>query len=180
MQQTLREALFRLSESSRSLFLAPVQKFQEHLERELRGILASMSRQVYEVLGIQLVEPTLTWEIPDVESPPVDVSMEFLLPTELLGYLLPNFLLRAPLERSLRRKARYEVHKNLSRLAAAWRDRIRPVLDALGDQGIRYVENEAAALHHALEEQESTAEELTQLEQRLTHWLEALESSSPG
>ena len=44
-------------------------------------------------------------------------------------WLIPLALFRRPIERVLLRKARYEVEKNLPRLAVDWRDRVEIAIE---------------------------------------------------
>jgi len=55
-------------------------------------------------------------------------------------------LFRKPIERALLGKARYEVAKNLSRLAADWRERVGVVIESLRRQTAEAVRNELDAL----------------------------------
>jgi hypothetical protein len=47
-------------------------------------------------------------------------------------------------------RARYEVRKNLSRLAAAWRERVSPALETLKARALAQAEAELAALEQSL------------------------------
>jgi CRISPR/Cas system-associated protein Csm6 len=68
--------------------------------------------------------------------------------------------LRPLVERSLLRKSRYEVEKNLSRLAAAWRDRVAAEIDTLVLQAEQHARDELTALEHALTHAPSSAPRL--------------------
>jgi uncharacterized protein involved in exopolysaccharide biosynthesis len=76
----------------------------------------------------------------------VDVAFAFDAGFATAGWLIPLSLFRRPIERVLLRKARYEVEKNLSRLAVAWRDRVGIAISQLRQQAEEAAGNELAAL----------------------------------
>jgi len=100
----------------------------------------------------------------------VDVSTEFMIPMELAGHLIPMTLFRKAIEKNLLRRARYEVEKNLSRLAADWRARIRPAMEELNRQALEYAQSELEAIQRMASQQKSA---LPQLQETVAE-LEAL------
>jgi hypothetical protein len=60
----------------------------------------------------------------------------------------------------LLRKARYEVEKNLSRLAADWRDRVAKIIDELTREAERQALDELAALGQMLAQSQNNAPQL--------------------
>ena len=70
-------------------------------------------------------------EVREPAAPPVDVAYAFDVAFTTIGWLIPLTLFRRPIEHVLLRKARYEVEKNLSRLAADWRDRVAAGINEL-------------------------------------------------
>jgi hypothetical protein len=82
--------------------------------------------------------------------PPVAVGVVFDVPLDLLGYLIPMALARPLVERRLSRRARYEVEKNLSRLAAGWQGRVSAGIQELRQQAEQATLNELATLEQML------------------------------
>jgi hypothetical protein len=66
------------------------------------------------------------------------------------------------IRRNLLRRARYEVQKNLSRLAADWRNRVSAAISELNSQAIQCAEDELAALDQTVSQAPSTAPGLQQ------------------
>lgn len=58
----------------------------------------------------------------------------FDVPFSTLGWLAPVRLFRGPIQQTLLRKARYEVEKNLSRLASDWANRVALALESMSRQ----------------------------------------------
>jgi hypothetical protein len=77
-----------------------------------------------------------------------------------LAWLIPLMLFRNPIERVLLRKARWEVQKNLSRVAADWRDRVAKIINELTGQAEKQALDELAALEQTLAQTASKAPEL--------------------
>jgi hypothetical protein len=78
-----------------------------------------MAAHVKTALGLSLTPHEFNLEVSEPSVPPAAVGVVFDVPLDLLGYLIPMALARPLVERRLSRRARYEVEKNLSRLAGA-------------------------------------------------------------
>lgn len=76
----------------------------------------------------------------------MDVHYAFDAAFTTLGHVIPMTLFRRPIERVLLRKARYEVEKNLSRLAVDWQQRVGFVIEELRKQAEAAAQNELDAL----------------------------------
>jgi stalled ribosome rescue protein Dom34 len=90
----------------------------------------------------------------------VDVAYAFDVAFTTMGWLIPLTLFRRPIEHVLLRKARWEVEKNLSRLAADWRDRVAAGINELTRQAEQQALDELAALEQTLAQTASKAPEL--------------------
>ena len=89
-------------------------------------------------------------------SPPVDVGYAFDVAFSLVGHLIPLMVFRRPLKRALARKTRWEVEKNLSRLAAAWQERVTAGISELVRQAEERAAGEMAALEQMLGQSRSS------------------------
>lgn len=110
-------------------------------------------------------------EVREPAEPPVDVSYAFDAALATIGWLIPLTLFRKPIERVLLRKARWEVEKNLSRLAADWQTRVSAGVQELRSQAEQYARNELATLEHMLAQGKSNQPELEQAFALLTEAL---------
>ena len=85
-------------------------------------------------------------EVAEPYAPPVDVAYAFDAAFEIVGRVVPTRLVRRPMRRVLTRKARYEVEKNPSRLAAGRRDRVAAKIRELTVQAEQRAQKELTAL----------------------------------
>jgi GTP-binding protein EngB required for normal cell division len=156
----LKGELETVSQTQRSMFCEPLNKTRQHLLLALRAFQDRLARHVKEALGLTLMPHEFQLESPEPEEPPVRVSPEFMVPMDLLGYLIPMLLFRGWIERNLLRRSRYEVEKNLSRLAADWRDRVAAAIVQLNREAAQAAEDELAALEQTVTLTHSKAPEL--------------------
>ena len=132
------------------MFCEPLAKVRQHLARTLRAFQDRLAEHVKTALGLSLTPHEFNLEVSEPCAPPVAVGVAFDVPLDLLGYLIPMALARAWVERRLSCRARYEVEKNLSRLAADWRNRISVAIEELRAQAERYARDELAVLEQML------------------------------
>jgi len=142
------------------MFCAPLQKTRDHLGRTLRAFHDRLAAHVQAALGFAPAPREIVLEERAPAAPPVDVAFAFDAAFGIVASALPLALSRPLIVRSLQRKSRYEVKKNLSRLAAAWRDRVAVEIDALVLQAEQHTRDELAALGHALTHAPSAAPRL--------------------
>ena len=169
----LRRELAAVSQSERTMFCVPLRKTQSHLARTLEAFHGRLAAHVQAALGISLTPREFALTIREPEAPPVDVAYAFDAAFTMVGWLIPLKLFRRQIERALLRKARYEVEKNLSRLAAAWRDRIAVAIEDLRRQAEQAAQSELEALDRMAELAPSSAA-------RLRHQIEELEVMTVG
>jgi GTP-binding protein EngB required for normal cell division len=150
MQSFLYRELAEISRVQRAMFCEPLKKAHLHLARMLRAFQDRLAGHVKEALGVILAPREFTLEVHEPSAPPVDVGYGFDVALDIVGYLVPMTLLRRPIEEALTRKARWEVEKNLSRLAAAWRDRVAEAISELTQQAERYTLSELGAIEQSL------------------------------
>ena len=146
----LNREISRVSHTQRAMFCEPLAKVRQHLARTLRAFQDRLAEHVKTALGLSLTPHEFNLEVSEPSAPPVAVGVAFDVPLNLLGYLIPMALARPLVERRLSRQARYEVEKNLSRLAADWRNRISVAIEELRAQAERYARDELATLEQML------------------------------
>ena len=161
MGDFLNQELNEVSCSQRAMFCQPLHRASQHLTRTLRAFQDRLAEHVNKALGIAPAPREFWLEIREPSAPPVDVSFAFDAAFATLGHVIPLGLFRRPIERALRRKARYEVEKNVSRLAAAWRDRVAKGIVQLTKEAEQQALDELAALEQMLGQTASMAPELT-------------------
>jgi GTP-binding protein EngB required for normal cell division len=138
--------LSEVSRTQQTMFCEPLRRACQHLTRTLRAFHDRLAEHVKAALGISLTPHEFTLELREPSAPPVNVAFAFDAALTTVGWLIPLTLFRKPIERALLRKARYEVEKNLSRLAVNWRDRVAAGIDELTRQAEQQALDELAAL----------------------------------
>ena len=156
----LNQELSEVSHTQQYMFREPQHRVRLHLERMLRAFHDRLSEHVKAALGVSLTAAEFTLEVPEPTAPPVDVAYAFDAAFSMVGCLIPLRPFRRPIERILLRKARYEVEKNLSRLAAGWNERVAIGISGLTCQAEKEALNELAALEQLATHSLSNAPEL--------------------
>lgn len=151
----LRREFGDVSRSQQAMFCAPLERTQAHLTRTLQAFHDRLAGHVKAALGVTLAPREFMLEVRQPEAPPVDVDYAFDAASTTVGWLIPLTIFRRPIERVLRRKARYEVEKNLSRLAADWRDRVANVIVELRQQTELAAQTELESLERMLAQTQS-------------------------
>jgi GTP-binding protein EngB required for normal cell division len=161
-----------VSQAQRGMFCEPLHKARERLTRSLRAFQDRLADHVKAALGVTLTRREFALEVREPSAPPVNVSYAFDAAFTMIGWLIPLTLFHKLIERVLLRKARWEVEKNLSRLAAAWQTRVSAGVQELRRQAEQYALNELATLEQMLAQGQSNQ---PQLEQAIALLTEALE-----
>jgi len=160
LNEWLSRELAEVSRSGQAMFCAPLERTQAHLTRTLQAFHDRLAGHVKAALGVTLAPREFTLEVRRPAAPPVDVAYAFDAAFTTVGWLIPLSLFRRPIERVLLRKARYEVEKNLSRLAADWRDRVGLAIEELRWQAEAVADKELAALEHMVAQNPSSVPRL--------------------
>jgi hypothetical protein len=133
---------------------------RSHLQRTIRAFHDRLASRVHAALGVTMSEREFDLPVREPTTPPIDVGYAFDLPMDMLGYVVPMVVFRRPIERYLLRVARYEVRKNVSRLAAAWRERVAADIEALVREAEDHAVGELDNLEKTLSQATSKAPEL--------------------
>ena len=144
----LKRELGEVSCEQRGMFCEPLGSVQQHLSRSLRAFDDRLAGHVKEALGLSRTPREVALEVRQPTAPPVDVAYAFDVAFSTIGWIVPVRMFRRLIGRVLMRKARWEVEKNLSRLAAAWCDRVAAGIEELTQE----TEQQALAELTALEE----------------------------
>jgi GTP-binding protein EngB required for normal cell division len=147
--------LSEVSHSQQAMFCSPLHRARQHLTRTLHAFHDRLAVHVKAALGVSLTPREFALEVREPSAPPVDVSYAFDAAFSTIGWLIPLTPFRGPIERVLLRKARWEVEKNLSRLASDWRDRVAAGINELTRQAEQQALNELAALEQTLAQTKS-------------------------
>ncbi len=138
--------LSAVSREQRSMFCEPVTMAAAHLTRSVRAFHDRLTGHVQAALGITLSPREFALEVRQADAPPVDVSYAFDAAFGIVSNVIPASVFRRAIRRVLLRKARYEVEKNLARLAAGWNDRVGVVIGELRRQTEQAARNELKEL----------------------------------
>jgi GTP-binding protein EngB required for normal cell division len=158
----LHRELSEVSHSQQAMFCSPLHRARQHLTRTLRAFHDRLAVHVKTALGVSLTPREFSLEVREPSAPPVDVAYAFDAAFTTIGWLIPLTLFRRPIEHVLLRKASWEVEKNLSRLAADWRDGVAAGINELTRQAEQQALDELAALEQTLAQTASKAPELKQ------------------
>jgi len=162
-----------LIHSQQAMFCSPLHRARQHLTRILRAFHDRLAVHVKAALGVSLTPCEFSLEVREPPGPPVDVSYAFDVAFSMIGWLIPLTLFRRPIERVLLRKARWEVEKNLSRLAADWHDRVMLAFNELTRQAEQQALDELAGLEKTLTRTKTDAPRLREI-------IRILESADAG
>jgi len=155
LQSFLARELSEVSHTQQTMFCEPVQIVSAHLARTVRAFQDRLAGHIQAAFGVTIAPCEFAPNVQNLSAPPVDVNYAFDAAFSTLGHILPMALFRRPVERVLLRKARYEVEKNLSRLAAGWSDRVSVAISALTQQAEQHARNELTTLEQMLSQTKS-------------------------
>jgi GTP-binding protein EngB required for normal cell division len=172
----LKRELSEVSRAQQTMFCEPLHKARMHLTRTLRAFHDRLAEHVKSALGVTLTPHEFALEVREPTAPPVDVAFAFDVAFTTIGWLIPLTLFRKPIERVLLRKARWEVQKNLSRVAVDWRDRVAAGIKELTRQAEQQAMDELAALEQTLSQTASKAPALRQAMDELEEFQDRLRS----
>lgn len=172
---SLRHELREISLANRAMFCEPLDKARERLTRALRSFQDRLTDHVQTALGVCLTQREFALSVGEPGPPPVSVSFAFDAAFTTVGWLIPVSLCRKQIERVLLRKARWEVEKNLSRLAAEWQTRVSAGVQELRRQAERHALDELATLEQMLAKGQSTRPQIEQAIDWLTESRRAIE-----
>jgi len=176
----LSRELGEVSHAQQAMFREPQHRARQHLARTLRAFHDRLAEHVQAALGLSLTPSEFTLEVPEPSAPPVHVAYAFDAAFSTVGNLIPLRLFRRPIERVLLRKARYEVEKNVSRLAADWRDRVAAGINELTQLAEQQALDELTALEQLATHSASKAPELKQAIGELEQFQNRLRDEEQG
>jgi hypothetical protein len=154
--------LAEVSLTEQAVFREPLHKVRAHLDRTLRAFHDRLASHVKTALGVSLTPREFSLEVSEPSAPPVDVDFVDAA-FSLVSFAIPMTLFRHWIERALLRRARWEVEKNLSRLASGWRDRVTVGIRELTHQAEQSALDELAALEQMLAQTQSNAPRLRRI-----------------
>jgi GTP-binding protein EngB required for normal cell division len=150
LQAFLLRELSEVSQAQCAMFCEPLHRAERHLARMLQAFRDRLKAHVQAGLGVALTAQEVILEVSEPSAPPVRVGYAFDEAFSLVGRFIPSTLFGRSLERTLVRKTRWEVEKNLSRLAAAWQERITAGISELVRQAEERAGGELATLERML------------------------------
>jgi len=162
LDASLRSELGQISRSQREMFCTPMQRARLHLLRMLHAFHDRLAGHARAALGVSLVPREFTLEIAEPAAPPVDVAYAFDAAFTSLSWLVPVTIFRSLVKRALIRKTKWEVEKNISRLAADWRERVADGIQELVCQAEKQALDELDVMEQMLAQKSSPVDELRQ------------------
>lgn len=157
MTERLTAELTPLSEDAVPLADEWLGRAEERLRRVVEAFRDRIGRNVQEATGINITP--ITWEVkrPEMVVVPVALSQTFMTPWELLWWLLPMKLVGGLFRRHVLGRVRWEVEKNLMRLAGDWAETVNQAVTGLRDQASAWVDAELATLGRLVGQQQAEA-----------------------
>jgi GTP-binding protein EngB required for normal cell division len=180
LQEFLQRELSELSRQESAMFQTPLRNVQAHLERALEAFHGRLAKHVQAALGIELTPRKFVLEVREPAVPPVDVSFAFDAAFSIVAALIPLFLVRPLIERSLLLKARDQLAKNISRLASTWRDRVDVEIRALVHSAERQAAEELDGLEQAAARNRTDEPKLRRVIAQIESWRGTFISSDKG
>jgi GTP-binding protein EngB required for normal cell division len=177
LQAFLLRELTEVSRAQRPMFCEPLHLAERHLARMLQAFQDRLNAQVQAALGLTLTPQAVKLEAPEPAAPPVDVGYAFDEAFSLVARCIPLTLVRRPLARALTRKAHWEVEKNLSRLAAAWQQRVSAGISELVAQALQRAAGELTSLEQMLAQTQSSEPDLRRMMVMVTNMREELRAN---
>ena len=178
ISQVLNHELSEVSRTRQDMFRSPLNRARQHLTRTLRAFHDRLADHVRAALGVSLTPPEFTLEVAEPSAPPVEVTYALDPFLMALGHLVPMKLFSAPVHRVLLRKTRWEVEKNMSRLAVDWRDRVAAGITELTQQAEKQALDELTALEQLAANSSSKAPDLKQAIEELGQFQKRLKLAS--
>jgi GTP-binding protein EngB required for normal cell division len=146
---------------------------QSALHRMARAFQDRMAVEIERALGMRFSGAQLDTSIREPARPSVKVGYVFDIPIDLLWFLIPMPVFRGWIRRRLLGRIRWEVEKNLSRLAGQWADALNSSIDDLVRQANEFIHGELATVEQLVSDAEDrrpeiarALDELSRLERR--------------
>lgn len=125
LEDSLARELRSVSAANRKSFLAPIDSVKGQLARSLQDFQRRLSERTTSAFGVPLRTTDIDIDVEDPRTPDIHIGHVFDRNWELLGVLVPMWLVKGWVERHLlNRRLPYEIYKNLSRLTSQWEENV--------------------------------------------------------
>ncbi|MCC6362260.1 MAG: dynamin family protein [Bryobacterales bacterium] len=141
LERSLAEKLSEAQDADRAMLLRPVEQTAAQLGRALQDFRNRLSERAEKAYGIRPRTTKIEIQAVTPQTPDVRIGHVFDRNWELLSPILPMSLFGAVIYRHLaKRKAPYEVYKNISRLTTQWEESTGRALESLLSEAYLRVE----------------------------------------
>jgi GTP-binding protein EngB required for normal cell division len=135
LEQSLARELRSVSTANRKAFLIPIDSAKGQLTRPLEDFQRRLSERTTRAFGVPLRVTEIDIGVEDPRTPDIGIGRVFDHNWELLGFLVPMWLVRGWVERHLlNSRLPYETFKNLSRLTSQWVENVNDSIFAVEKQ----------------------------------------------
>ncbi|HLJ51143.1 MAG TPA: dynamin family protein [Bryobacteraceae bacterium] len=135
LDDSLGRELRHISSKKRKALLGPMESVQGQLTRSLQDFQRRLSERTMRAFGVPLRITEMSIDVEEPCSPDVHIGRVFDHNWELLGVLVPMWLVGGWVRRHLiNRRLPYEVFKNLSRFTSQWEENVNGSIIALQQQ----------------------------------------------
>ncbi len=151
LEKSLGRELRTVSSSNRPAFLAPIDSTKGQLARLLQDFQRRLSERTARAFGVPLRTTEIHIDVKDPETPDVNIGRVFDHNWELLGILVPMWLVRGFVRRHLlNSRLPYEIFKNLSRLTSQWTDSVNASINDVEKQSEARLDELMSTVEHLL------------------------------
>ncbi len=152
-------------------FLAPhLARSQAAIARSVQAFQDRLANAIQKALHTTLVGARFDGEVAQPSKPDVRVGKTFDIPFDMIWFVIPMFVARPLVLRHFRRRIRWEVEKNLSRLGVQWADAFNRAIDGLCAQAVAFIRGEIDVVERLVSQTGDRRDEI----------IEALAKLEPG
>ncbi|MEW6266336.1 MAG: dynamin family protein [Thermodesulfobacteriota bacterium] len=156
------EELNGISLDHQDVFLSPLRAVEKSVSRLLETFRDRLAWRIEERLGVKIPQVDHGVKVSEPGRPDVSFGRAFDSHLDNLWFLIPMGLFRSFFHRHFLRQLRWEVEKNLSRLATQWSDSVTQAITDLETRAKEYVRSQIATVENILDRKVSGTSDLSQ------------------
>jgi GTP-binding protein EngB required for normal cell division len=150
LRDALEQEFREISRRESSAFYVTLERARGTLSRAVQGFRDRLAGNVQRTLDIQLAASPVEFEVRKPATPAISVSNAYMFSVDLLWFVVPMSIFRPRIERHLLGRIRWEVEKNLSRLASQRTEGINAAIFSMMRQAERSVKEQILTVEHLL------------------------------
>jgi GTP-binding protein EngB required for normal cell division len=160
LDASMRSEMKEISAQEADLFVAPLERARETLNRAVQGFRDHLAGNIEQALGTRFSVEPFEIEFSNPAIPDIAISNLFMFNTDLLWFVIPMWLFRSWADRHFLNRVPYETEKNLSRLASQWTDGINAAILKMQRDAEKNVRDQISMIESLLSRTKSESREL--------------------